>query len=796
MSRTLTRKFLLLLAGFLVLQAVQLVTGIIGLVHVGTEAAAINEAGRQRMRTLLLGTLADEAVASGAWRADHRAWFDATLREADAYFARRDGREAAGRGAALRELRRQTREDWELELRPLLSAIDPASDPVSARASAARYRDLAFQRLRRVDEFVAMLDRDVREHANSLARVHGLVLALSLALGGVGLIMARHVVSGPLRRLIEATRSIAAGAYERRVPVGARDELGELAETFNRMAAAVGDRTARLNALNQTAAAISSSLSLEEILDRILKRGAAITGSSAACIAFYDAQTGAFDDWATHGLSDRFVAGMSFPSGGLAEDAFRRGEPILSNDRPGTQYRLSALAREEGIRCLVCLPLRNRASRLGVIYFYRVDRETFLEEEIETLLTFAGLAAGAIANARLHEEARNLALTDKLTGLRNRRLFDQQLSHELARAKRDGRPLALLLLDIDHFKRVNDTHGHPAGDQVLQSVARVVGSGLRECDLAARFGGEEFAVILPDTGRAGAVSVAERIRGAVAEAALRLEGGRQVRVTASIGVSVFPGGEAAPDRLLECADQALYTAKREGRNRVRLYEDTLKAQLERNPELVVDLLEPGLEHLPAIITAISAKATFFRSHSEAVTAAAMRLAAALGLSADEREALRLAALLHDIGMIAIPDTVLGKRQDMSVAELAQLKTHAAIGADLLERVPALRRIAPIVRHHHERFDGGGYPAGLRGAAIPYLARVLAVADAYGSVLSGWVGRDADSERRAMESVCARAGTELDPEIVAAFVNARPAGETPVALAATSGSAERALGLAA
>jgi diguanylate cyclase (GGDEF)-like protein len=776
LSRTLTRKFLLLLGAFLVLQIGQLAAGVREMLHFGEDAAAINEAGRQRTRALLLANLAGEAAEAGAWNAGGHRLYRETIAAADAYFAGRGRHDHAPRIAAALAV---ARADWQRELRPLLEAAEQVGDRAASRAAAERYRALARDKLGNVEAIVTLREAHARDGARALALLQCALLAAGLLLGLAGFIMARRIVSRPLRRLIEATNAIAAGAYDRRVAVTSRDELGELAGTFNRMAVAVGETTSRLRALTQAAAAVTSSLSLKEILDEVLRRGAGLTGARAACIALFDPRAGLFEERVTYGLSERFVKNMSFRPGGLAEEAFLGNATVASDDHPGTRHKLSRLAREEGIRSFICIPLVSGDRRLGVVYFYRGDRDCFSDDEISVLRTFASLAAGAIANARAHEETLDLAITDKLTGLRNRRLFDQHLEDETAQARREGRPLALLLADIDHFKRINDTYGHAAGDLVLQSVGRLILAQSRQSDLAARIGGEEFAVLLPDTGAGGAKLAAERIRHAIAGEPPHLLGYGEVKVTLSFGIATFGKDGVAPQTLFERADQALYMAKREGRNRIRLYDETLKARLDRDPAHLVELLAQGEECIPAIVTAISVKAPFFRGHSEAVAEATQRLAGALGFSPGVREALRLAALLHDMGMITVPDEVLAKKGGLGAGEWALVKGHAAAGAEFLERVPTLRHLAPMVRHHHERWDGGGYPDGLRGEAIPYLARVLAVADAYGAIVSGWVGRSAEPESRALQALRAGAGTQFDPEIVAAL--ARPA--RPLELAA-------------
>jgi diguanylate cyclase (GGDEF)-like protein len=260
---------------------------------------------------------------------------------------------------------------------------------------------------------------------------------------------------------------------------------------------------------------------------------------------------------------------MAFRPGGLADEAFSSSRHVLSNDLPGSRYRLSELAREEGIRAFLCLPLQVQEHPLGVLYVYRRDRDGFADDEIDLLDTFAHLAAGAISNARLHTRMTDLAKKDGLTGIYNRRSFDDRLAFELQRAQRYGRELTLLALDVDHFKRVNDTWGHQAGDAVLKFLAALLERSVRAgVDLVARVGGEEFAVLLPETDAASAHTVADRMRSAVEAAQIPIPGHDPIRVTVSIGLCAQRGAGDCPEGLQGNADRALYAAKHKGRNRV------------------------------------------------------------------------------------------------------------------------------------------------------------------------------------------------------------------------------------
>ncbi len=355
--------------------------------------------------------------------------------------------------------------------------------------------------------------------------------------------------------------------------------------------------------------------------------------------------------------------------------------------------------------------------------------------------------------------AMRLALTDPLTGLGNHRHFHERLQRELQSAEEDVKPLTLCFVDIDDFKRVNDRFGHPSGDRVLSQVA----GNLRQGGEAFRLGGDEFALLLVDHDETAALAAAESVVGRISNLDLDHIGS----VTVSAGLATFPVQGHGRDELIRLADSALYWAKEHGKNCVRLY----------RPD-VVELAE--LRHLAAgpdraaryraaasLAKAVDARDTYTGSHSERVSELAARIATRLGLSAEQIELTRLAGSLHDLGKLAIPEEILRKPGELTDSERLVLERHPQIGFRMLDSL-GVDPVADLVLHHHERWDGAGYPNGLRGESIPLGARIIFVADAYDAMISDRVYRPRRSADEAIDELKRCGGTQFDPGIVAAF----------------------------
>jgi len=526
----------------------------------------------------------------------------------------------------------------------------------------------------------------------------------------------------------------------------------------------------QLAMINKTAVALNAPLSLEEKLAMIMKRGLYIAGGDASCIAFYDCEQELFTHWTTEGLSDEFNDRMKFPPGCLAFEVISRNSYILSVDKPDSRYKLSQLAHDEGIKSFICMPLIHQKTPLGVLYVYNRNSDSFSKEQISLLSTFSYLAAATIANAQLLHETEKLAVTDELTGLYNRRKCNELFEAELKRSTRYKHDLSLLMLDIDHFKKINDKFGHPVGDQAIKLVADTISGKLRNVDISARYGGEEFIIFLPETGIEGAKLVAERLRTEIENLPLMHDSGEPITLTASIGVANYPDCGETAEQLIECSDQALYTAKRYGRNRICTYQDMLRISLEENPEQIATLLNETLNNINSIVSAIETKTLYMRNHSDKVSEYANLFIEKSGLKADEKENLLLSCMLQNVGMITVPDEILNKTEPLSDEEWNIVKSHAENGSRLLSNVRHLEDVISVILHHHERYDGSGYPDGLKGDEIPYLSRVLSVIDTYSALVNPRPYRKSLTTEEAITELRKASGIQLDPEITEIFIS--------------------------
>ncbi|OLR92308.1 diguanylate cyclase [Actinokineospora bangkokensis] len=367
--------------------------------------------------------------------------------------------------------------------------------------------------------------------------------------------------------------------------------------------------------------------------------------------------------------------------------------------------------------------------------------------------------------ALLVSDQRRLAITDVLTGLHTRRFFEAQLPLEMARARRSGGSVAVLIIDVDHFKSINDRYGHPAGDRVLVEIAARLRSTVRSGEVLARHGGEEFALIVPGADAETLPALADRLREQVASAPVVVTPQRWVAVTVSIGTARFPTHGTNPADLVAIADRALYSAKAAGRDRVVVASDTTTAAAVEAGERP----DPaGAEYLHRVADAVD-DLLDDHGHSRAVARWARMLATEFGYDADLVRRAELAGRLHDVGKILLPRAVLVKPGELDEAEWALVRMHPEHGFRMTALLPGHLGVAHVIRQHHERWDGRGYPDRLAGRDIRVEARIVAVCDSWAAMRSQRPYQPAMPVEQAREEVHAARGTQFDPDVADAFL---------------------------
>jgi diguanylate cyclase (GGDEF)-like protein/putative nucleotidyltransferase with HDIG domain len=474
-----------------------------------------------------------------------------------------------------------------------------------------------------------------------------------------------------------------------------------------------------------------------------------------------------------------------------------------------------------GSAAALALPVAFAEMLLGVLYVESSTPRDFSEEEVRLLQTLADLFAGALHNSLTFQKAQEQAITDGLTGVKTHRFLMEALSSEWKRSTRANRPFALVLMDLDRFKFVNDFYGHLEGDVVLQRVGHILEQNCRRSDVVARYGGDEFVILMPETTIEQARQLANKLRGWVASDPLL----RDKNITASFGIAGFPVHGSTPQELIQVADSSMYLSKHQGGNSVSSAEQgdsldrkrwkkdvleaylgvTLKRLFVTGPEAFEEIyrrleqfsrsLEQGVGGLedeavpPAVVEtvtslalAIDAKDRYTQGHSPKVSAYAGMLAQALGRTTEEVEEIRLAALLHDVGKVGIPEAILNKAGTLDPGEWETMKTHTDLGAKILEPLRGMARVREMVRHHHEFWDGTGYPEQLDGERIPYGARVIAIADAYDTITSERAYKKPRSPEDAFAELERCAANQFDPEIVRTFIETMRRAPQPVAVA--------------
>ena len=512
-------------------------------------------------------------------------------------------------------------------------------------------------------------------------------------------------------------------------------------------------RAAQDRALVRAARALNMSLELQEVLRTLAHEAAAAVGADLTGVYLGNAADGGVatagynvpNEW--HGLEISpgegaagkvLLSGETYATNNYQRDVTLPGHPVMSHFKTAIAIPMAWNGELKG------------ALSVGWTSLRRID-----EDDRRTLEAIADLATVACHNAETYHQVQQAARTDALTGLLNHGAMQVRVREEIARARRDRTPLSFVIIDLDDFKRVNDVRGHQAGDELLRQVAGVLQAELRPYDQVARYGGDEFVLLLPGSDEHDAKVVAERVRDAVI---------REQVGACSLGVAQWHEPLEA-DGLLEHADRALLLAKRTGKGRVAV----ANADVER--ELAMLQAQQGSPAaVQALAAAIEERDNYTNEHSEEVVHLARGVAMILGLASEQVERIAHAALLHDVGKLAVPDEILHKRGALTPEEWSVMAEHPVAGERILLRIPELALIAPVVRHEHEHWDGTGYPDRLRERKIPIGSRIILACDAYHAMLTDRPYRAALTPDEATDELRRGAGKQFDPDVVDALLD--------------------------
>ncbi len=378
-----------------------------------------------------------------------------------------------------------------------------------------------------------------------------------------------------------------------------------------------------------------------------------------------------------------------------------------------------------------------------------------------------------------NKELIELSITDGLTGLYNHRFIQERFEFEFKRVKRYGGTLSCMMIDIDHFKNLNDTYGHQCGDHVLREISALLRKLSREVDICGRYGGEEF-LILTNVNIDFTTLFANKLHAAIERHPFSFED-KTFQVTVSIGVADFRPSMKDRHELIEHADMALYQAKEDGRNLIRVWKEKMgedeqtvdhysAQELKKKFVLLSDQMRGTyMEYTNALVKAVDAKDPFTKEHSQNVSNSAVSIARAMKLPDTDVEIIKYAGLLHDVGKIAVNQDILVKKEPLTKEEFEHLKKHSVIGVNILKDIRFLEKEIPLILHHHERWDGKGYPHGLRGREIPLGARIIAVADAFDAMTSGRGYKDKVPLASVIAELRRGSGTQFAPEVVDVFI---------------------------
>ncbi len=449
---------------------------------------------------------------------------------------------------------------------------------------------------------------------------------------------------------------------------------------------------------------------------------------------------------------------------------FSQGNPILTINDIHSYALFNELTGEEidtidDNRIKLIFPLKYRNKLHGLLILSdKKDEELYSNAEIDFLQTLLNNATVILENVKMYHEAREQAITDGLTKLYNHRYFHEKLREIINNNVYDI--FSVVMLDVDLFKFYNDVYGHSAGDKVLVKIARILHELTRNDDIVSRYGGEEFALILPKTNMEEAFAITEKIRKKI-EVSFYTSINQNELVTISGGISTYPINGRTVEEIVDSSDKAMYIAKETGRNKIVL--SNINDEYENVENVKSNINTAYLSSIYALAATIDAKDRYTYGHSESVSRLAVLLAKKANFSEKRIKIIENAGLLHDIGKIGIPENILSKTSKLTSEEYDIMKKHVDISISIIKHVPTLIELIPAIVSHHERYDGLGYPRGLKGENIPIEGRVLSIVDAFDAMITDRPYRKALTIEEAVNELKNNQGSQFDPQLTDYFL---------------------------
>lgn len=533
------------------------------------------------------------------------------------------------------------------------------------------------------------------------------------------------------------------------------------------------DEAKQAENLKEFSLQVSKSLHVDEIMDNILEIIHKMIDVNKVYICVPDKKHEKFViAHSTSPLDSREIElGMKNPA---IKWLIRNDKCVLMNEfRRSVYYRsMWELEKEQfrrlGIECIA--PLISEGELVGIILLSQKQRgKSYAYDDLVLLDSINSIASIAIKNSRLYEKAYMEARTDELTGLLNRKYFYEKLQQETIRCEKSS--VALVILNIDDFKLYNQLYGMKEGDYALKQVAAIVKNSVGENGYVARYTGKEFAIILPEYDVLAAKTLASDIAGQIARMHRRDKEYVMKILTVSGGISAIPYSASTMQELMENADMAVYQAKRHGKNNLVVYEcgDVKNGKQMQEDIDKKEVYSEYASTIYALTAAIDTKDHYTFNHSKNVAYYATELAKGAGMNSDFVEIVREAGLLHDIGKIGIPEHILNKSGRLTDEEYDVMKSHVEQSIGIIRNLPSLNYVIPAVIGHHERYDGNGYPRGVKGKDIPLAARMLCIADSFDAMVSKRAYKDPYPIEYTIGELREQSGRQFDPNLVTVFI---------------------------